>query len=372
MKINKTLTALIAGASLGMSGQAFAAGTAAGTSIKNTATLNFKVSSVQQGELTNFATFLVDNKVNLSLIRQSGDVAVDITPNGPTGGDTYQVIYRLTNTGNQTQDYKITVGELTSGDIDVADVNGVDPVTDIVNLGAALNIYIDNDDDGLEPTDTTAYVDNLAPDAGRNIYVVIDSLDPVDPALVDNAIAGIFLTAETQALGINSASGDVLDDVDHSAVPFNPALEQIVLADTGNDGKITLNAAFEVITANLAIEKSVTVKDDNLGIASANPKAIPGATLTYTITVKNTGSASASAVTVLENLNLDDTNNTNLGELDLTSIDNLSVTDSNPASTTDQATFITSGILTVVYDTVAGGTLISPETKTITFDINIK
>ena len=66
MKLNKTLIALAAGASFGLSGQVFAEGTIAGTDIENTVTLGYTVNTVPQTDLTQTATFKVDSRVEFT------------------------------------------------------------------------------------------------------------------------------------------------------------------------------------------------------------------------------------------------------------------------------------------------------------------
>lgn len=65
MKLNKTLTALAVGASFGLSGQAFAAGTEAGTVITNTASMTYTVGSTPITE-SDDAKLTVDTKVDLT------------------------------------------------------------------------------------------------------------------------------------------------------------------------------------------------------------------------------------------------------------------------------------------------------------------
>ena len=74
MKLNKTLTALAVSASFGLSGQAFAIGTAANLDISNEVTLQFYVGSVEQDQQTDVATFKVDNKIDLNLEQEGGQV----------------------------------------------------------------------------------------------------------------------------------------------------------------------------------------------------------------------------------------------------------------------------------------------------------
>ena len=95
MKINKTLTALIAGASFGLSGQAMAAGTTAGTDITNTVNLDYKVNSVQQEVVESDAVFKVDTRVDMTMTDNTG--TSEVAP-----GSTVTYTYNLDNAGNDT------------------------------------------------------------------------------------------------------------------------------------------------------------------------------------------------------------------------------------------------------------------------------
>ena len=97
MKINKTLTALIAGASFGLSGQVFAEGTAAGTTITNTVTLGYTVSTVPQTDLTLDVDFLVDTKVDFNL---SNDETLQKVLTVNLGRESEVEIIKSTENGN--------------------------------------------------------------------------------------------------------------------------------------------------------------------------------------------------------------------------------------------------------------------------------
>ena len=71
------------------------------------------------------------------------------------------------------------------------------------------------------------------------------------------------------------------------------------LADNANDGKHSSRDAYEVVTATIAVVKSAAVISDPIN-GGTNPKAIPGATIRYTITVTNSGSDTADTVVTVD------------------------------------------------------------------------
>jgi uncharacterized repeat protein (TIGR01451 family) len=108
--------------------------------------------------------------------------------------------------------------------------------------------------------------------------------------------------------------------------------------------------AFRVAFANLTVTKTAVVTSDPVNGAS-NPKAIPGATVHYTITVTNIGTTAA------------------------TSVD---LSDAIPANTTYVAASltVTGGGGAVADDsgdplTVTGGTITGGSTMTVEFDVTI-
>ena len=92
---------LLAGAlAFGLSTIALAQNTPSGTSIDNTATLDYDVGGTPQATVTsNTASFLVDNKVDLTVTALDGALVV-VVP-----GTLAQVLtYSVTNNGNTVQD----------------------------------------------------------------------------------------------------------------------------------------------------------------------------------------------------------------------------------------------------------------------------
>lgn len=378
MKINKTLTALIAGASIGMSGQAFAIGTAADTSITNQATLTFDVGGVQQDVEVDDAVFTVDNKIDLSLAWN------DITATTAVPKEDNVVIsYKLHNAGNNTQSYVLTYShEATDGTTIGAyttdyQTGAATPASLPASPGYSYTLYQETgvtsglqtsglDLDTVLGSDQTgdiapaALVADLSDDSKATIiYLVVDN---VPAASFDTDILGFSLTATTHKSGAGAA------EVNDTASNDLEGVSEAVFADPDFDGFETAQSALEIVTAKLSLTKEVVVVSDPIN-STTNPKAIPGATLRYTLTTTNEGRAAADAVTVSEDLTLDDANNINLSDLDTSTIANLSVTDSDSATVI--GTFQSSGKLDVVYNTIPAGD-ITTQTRTITFEIDLK
>ncbi len=68
--------------------------------------------------------------------------------------------------------------------------------------------------------------------------------------------------------------------------------------DIAGSQTFTAYAPFQVVLASLSVTKAALVIDDGLGNTDPTAKAIPGATVRYTITVTNNGTAAATNITV--------------------------------------------------------------------------
>jgi conserved repeat domain len=264
--------------------QAFAAaGTTAGVSIGNTASVNYKVGTVDQTQQTGTATFVVDRLLN-----------VTVSQDGST--------YTLVSPGATAQALKFTVTNNTNDQMDIGLVatNDADPYggTDNFDVGT-FTYYIDDGDSIFEPgvgpgLDGAAvtFLDERTPDQATGVWVVADI--PADEA--DGHIAGVKLTAtlHDSTAATATAGFEAPDAVDGA----------VATADTGVDvagsvqnvfgllGAVGFDSdAYKVAGATIAVAKIATVISDPL--ASANPKAVPGAVIEYCITVTNTGGTAA-------------------------------------------------------------------------------
>jgi hypothetical protein len=288
---------------LGSSG-AWAAGTAAGTQIDNSATLNYSVSgTAQDAKTSNTDTFYVDQKINFTVSHDYPTIK-KVQPN-----TTDQVLsFTVTNTGNKVQDFSLTS---TAGD---GNPYGETDNTDMDNI----RIVVDTDGDGVyTAADTDTYIDELAPDDSIKVFILAD----IASTKTDGQVAEYTLTAQVAQGGTSGTKGsNITSDDSASADTAGTAATdiQIVFADgDGNgatdgdkDGKHADYSAYKVVTATLALTKLSCVIED--GVTSDNTKAkrIPGATIAYVFDVENTGSADADSVTIADDLaaELDQTN----------------------------------------------------------------
>jgi uncharacterized repeat protein (TIGR01451 family) len=278
-----------------------AAGTAAGTQIDNQATLSYYVNNVAQDEKTsNTDSFVVDNKIDLTVAHQDANIK-EVTP-----GTTAQVLtFLVTNTGNKTQDYSLTS---TPND---GNPYGENDTFDATNV----HVYVES---GAHPgyqagEDTATYIDELAPDDDKTVYIVAD----IPSSQVDGDVAEYTLTAQVAEGGTaNTQGADITSDNRNDA--DDATTEQIVFADgdgagatdSEKDGKYADNSAYKVKSAKLDVVKLSCVITDGVTADDTKAKRIPGATIAYVFDVHNTGSENADNVTIKDDLaaQLDETN----------------------------------------------------------------
>lgn len=92
---------------------AMAAGTPSGTSITNTATVNFAVGGVTQTPVVATSpSFLVDTKVSMTVVPAGGAGSV---VNVISGAVKQVIPYQVTNTGNLVNDFLLATANLASG-----------------------------------------------------------------------------------------------------------------------------------------------------------------------------------------------------------------------------------------------------------------
>ncbi|MEH6346456.1 MAG: hypothetical protein V7785_15285 [Bermanella sp.] len=345
MKINKTLTALIAGASIGMSGQAFSATTTAGITITNQTILSYDVSSTPQEDVPVSTSFQVDNKVDMEL--QDNTVSPSIVP-----GATATYTYTLSNSGNDSQVFALSLGNSADavsddGDIDFSSItvsyNGAPDAGDSITYGTFSNaIYLTIPKDETATftasftfpkyfTDGTTLIEDgddfnflasvtaVADDAGTALadHTSENKNDTSGgtPNLTARTLivkaenASVLATSDTD--GANDGSDTVISDSSvvtarftpssSDTVTSGPSLTVLVLDDPICNVFDGAPADTDSYYASYAVN-TVTTCASATAPSGYKPKAIPGALVEYTITAYNAGSVDADNVDFVQDI----------------------------------------------------------------------
>lgn len=281
-------------ASFGFAQSAYAVGTAANTTISNTATVNYTVGGVGQtpiessptGNTTPGAnngtatTFVVDNRIDFTVTELSGGNTV-VNP-GQVGAVT---AFTVANTGNAPQGFALTAANETGttvfGNLDNTDVT-------------APTVFVDSNSNGVYDAgvDAAANIDTLPADGSVVVFVV--ATVPVTTS--NGQFANVSLTAQAAVPGTN---GGTL--ATETAGADDPNAVDIVFGDDGEDNSELDSDQYAVQSAALSVQKTSAVASDPFN-GTSNPKAIPGATVEYTITLANGGAVSAAGVTIGDTL----------------------------------------------------------------------
>ena len=275
------LSLLVGAATIAVAAPAAAqtTGTAAGTVVTNTAQASYTVNGTAQTTASNAATFVVDRKVNLTVVTgQSGSTQVNLGQAGAVA------TFRVTNNTNGVQDFLLSATQTVPAGILAGSNNFA-----LTNL----KIYVDSNGNGVyDPgIDTMSYVDELAPDASATVFVVGDV---PNQANADRAFVGLDVTVA--AGGGAGTQGSALVPTDLNVADQANTVD-VVFADDDNDGALGYDtarngqgwayAAYQVgvHAVNLSVVKTSSVISD--GVSTINPKALPGAVVQYCLTVSN-------------------------------------------------------------------------------------
>jgi len=287
--------ALLLGAMLlGLVSQsALAAGTTAGTSISNTATLSYSVGAVAQTDIpSTSAAFVVDEKVNLTVV---GGVTTNVVP----GATAQATGFTVTNNANSPLDFSLAV-------------NSVIPAGDNFDP-TACNVFVESNPipDGYQVgTDTATFIDELAADGTATVYAVCNI--PGSAVDTNTGFVGLTATARGDFTGVNgvyvpgaAALGAVINA---TLVAETTGTVDIVFADiAGTEGDAVRDAAhsardtYLVASAALTVNKTSTLLCDPFNGITL-PKNIPGAMTQWSIAISNTGSAAATLTSILDTL----------------------------------------------------------------------
>ncbi len=238
-----------------------AAGTAAGTIIENTASVDFGMDGTSFSVLSNTSTFAVAERIDVNVTVASGQVVV-------SAGDSNQaLLFNLTNTGNGNETFALEVESTLAGD-------EFDPVP------AVPAIYFDTDGSGDFNTGDVAY------DPGVN-----------DPSLAADESVGVLI--------VNSIPGDVIDadtgrsQLTATSVTGTGAAGTVYLGagDNGVDAVIGTSEGDDADSGEYLVENIVINVQKSQLVADLTGGSEPqsGATITYTISVDVTGNGTATA-----------------------------------------------------------------------------
>lgn len=268
------------------SAPALAEGTSAGSTITNNVTVTFDVGGVSQNAQTATDTFTVDRRVNVN-VEWVGS-ATSVAP----GAQDQAIAFDVTNLSNDTIDLDLAAALLAG---DAADI-------------ANFQIFLDTDGDrALSAAEFDAgpitYLDEVAEDDTVEVIVIADiGLDAVngdafDVALTANAHAG----GGAGALGAELVATSGANNAGVDTVLF----DGIGTNDGEYDGAFSDTGEFVVAGAVVTVAKSSRVVSDPVN-GTTDPKAIPGATVEYCITVSNaSGAATATDIDVVDDLPFD-------------------------------------------------------------------
>ena len=239
-----------------------AAGTAAGTVIPNTVTLDYSIAGVPAAPVTSApASITVDEVIDLTLTWQDG---APVNVNTPDSND--PLTFQLVNTGNGSETFTLSRNNAVSGD-------QYNPVS------SATPIYLEsNGTPGLQTGvgGDTPYGGSLtlAADGNATIYVVSDT----PPGLANGSTGDVQLTAVSATPGAAGAAlGTVLNGQGDGGVD---AVVGVPLAQAQATG------SYLVSGVSLVISKSV--------VSPANPDdLVPGASITYRVLVTLSGTGAA-------------------------------------------------------------------------------
>jgi uncharacterized repeat protein (TIGR01451 family) len=356
--------ACVALGAIAVSQQALALGTAANTTIENRATVNYQVGGTAQDPIESSPAgnsnpglgngadteFLVDNKIDLT-VTEVGAAPTTVAAGATNVVTTFAVI----NTGNFTQGYNLSALDVGGSLFTHNDTFDMAPGSLSVRVSVAACAINPATEALTSPTpaynpatDTAQNIDTLGSDDCTYVFIVANT-----PAGVANGgAANVQLTALAREANTRA-------EIFQTAGAESPMVVDMVWADTDRDATEASVDQYYVQTAALSVAKTSVVISDPLNLA-VNPKAIPGATMEYGITLTNTGSADATVVTITDLIPANTTfaNNTYAGNTNvrvtIAGVDTFCVAEAGGTDTSlDGCVLTAGGVLTVGAPTVS-------------------
>ncbi|WP_086619172.1 DUF11 domain-containing protein [Erythrobacter tepidarius] len=270
------------------SAPALAQGTSAGTIITNTVNVTFNVNGVTQNAESATDSFTVDQRVNVTV--SNVGAATSVAP-----GETDRALaFDVTNLSNSSVDLELTA---------------------LLNAGTAANISnirIYRDTDGNRVLDAAelaagpiTYLDEVGSSA-TGVTVAVIVLADIGLNAANGDTFDIALTANAHAAGGAGTLGAELVESATNTTGIDTVLfDGQGVTDATRDGAFSAIGTYTVAAAVIDVAKTSRVISDPVN-GTTNPKAIPGATVEYCITVSNAaGAATATDVDVTDDLPFD-------------------------------------------------------------------
>ena len=276
-----------------LSGASLFASTTYNTSIKNTASLTFKVSGTEFTDTSNQDEFVVDRRVDLSVVTNDTSNII-VNPGDNVNSNTKPLTFTIKNITNGRQDFKFSATQRATGSATLN--SGVSDSRDFPDI-----IICDNDTcSNGDISNQNVQFDN---EGDEKTYYLFAKIEDGGTTIVDGDAAGINFIATAVEDGTTT---DMTDDSGSADVK---GTVQIVFADgTGSDGgdsdhdgKFSAFSAYQVESAVLSLVKNSCIIKDPIN-GTNNPKRIPGSTVRYTLEVANTGNFQADDIVAKDTL----------------------------------------------------------------------
>ena len=260
---------VVATATVSFASRAEAAGTVAGSTISNTATASYTDSGGNaQTATSNTSNIRVDELLDVTVTSADpGDI-----PTLPSGVN--QVAsFTVTNTGNGSEAYGLTVATALGGD-------QFDPTATSIVLDTNGNGVYDAGVDTVYVAGTNDPV--LAPDGSVRVFVL-------------SSIPGTAADGDRGQLSLTAASKTLTGTPGSSSAGQGQGGGDAVVGTTGGDGNAT--GTYIVQAANISFTKTSSVVDPFGGV-----KNVPGSIITYTLTATVGGTGSLTSVLIADNV----------------------------------------------------------------------
>ncbi len=312
---------------LAMYDEALAAGTAAGTSIQNTAQVSYDIGGSPLSTSSNATTLTVAEIINVNITTLTSSVSV------APGATSQALQFRLTNTGNGPEQFHLTPNSSIVGD-------GFDPVL------ASSALYFDTDGTaGLSPGDTLYVPGSNDPTLNADASIVVLVVNNIPTGLANGLTGRSELSAA--AFTGTGVAGTVFTAQGVSGA-------DAVLGNSG--GMANNNGVYVVGSISLSAVKSQVVTDQFGG-----NQPLPGATIAYQIVITPSGSGTANAVQFSDAIPASTTYKSGTLKLNGTAL--------SDAADTDAGQYLSSPAAQV--NVTLGALTAASSAQTISFDVTI-